>query len=392
MTKLQVKQILELIPKELIKELEKETQVNKSVKKMNWEVMFELILMWLLNSENVTQRALADMYNTDPRFLKIKEKWQKTRHTTISDRLINMDYVFFERCFEELSEKFGKYLQKWMWKNKILIKRFDSTLVWLSEELLKFWMKAWSPKEKHVKFTIWLEWYIPSKVNVYKNQKASSEDIALWETILEETTKRNEIIVFDRWVQKRETYSQLIDKDIGFVSRLKINAKYEIIKIHKEIKWRKAWELVLESDEIVKLYSKNWKRLDKEIRVIVAKKWTEKYIFVTNILELSAVKITEIYARRWDIEVFFKFIKQEFWFSHFVSRSENGIKNMLYMTLIASILMIVYKEKNKIEWYKEARRMFVAELNELLLIELAIAIWWDVRILKRDYLVYYSDP
>jgi hypothetical protein len=37
-------------------------------------------------------------------------------------------------------------------------------------------------------------------------------------------------------VQKRETYSQLIDKDIGFVSRLKINAKYEIIKIHKEIK------------------------------------------------------------------------------------------------------------------------------------------------------------
>jgi IS4 transposase len=173
---------------------------------------------------------------------------------------------------------------------------------------------------------------------------------------------------------------------------LKINAKYEIIKIHKEIKWRKAWELVLESDEIVKLYSKNWKRLDKEIRVIVAKKWTEKYIFVTNILELSAVKITEIYARRWDIEVFFKFIKQEFWFSHFVSRSENGIKNMLYMTLIASILMIVYKEKNKIEWYKEARRMFVAELNELLLIELAIAIWWDVRILKRDYLVYYSDP
>jgi hypothetical protein len=35
MTKLQVKQILELIPKELIKELEKETQVNKSVKKMN---------------------------------------------------------------------------------------------------------------------------------------------------------------------------------------------------------------------------------------------------------------------------------------------------------------------------------------------------------------------
>lgn len=64
---------------------------------------------------------------------------------------------------------------------------------------------------------------------------------------------------------------------------------------------------------------------------------------------------------------------------------------MLYMTLIASILVIVYKAKNKIDSYKEAKRKFIAELNELILIDLAIAIWWDIKILKEKYLTYYKD-
>jgi len=268
---------------------------------------------------------------------------------------------------------------------------FDSTLVWLSEKLLKSWIKAWSPKEKHVKFTVWLEWYLPNKVNVYEEQKASSEEIALWETILEETKSKNDILLFDRWVQKRETFSKLIDKDIDFVTRLKENARYTVIKQNKEIKWKKAWKLTLISDEIVKLYWKWWKILDKEIRLIKAKNLEETYIFITNMLKYNAREITEFYARRWDIEVFFKFIKQEFWFSHFVSRSKNWIMNMLYMTLITAILVIVYKAKNNIDSYKEAKRKFIAELNELILIDIAMAIWWDIKILKKKYLTYYRE-
>lgn len=322
-----VKEILDIIPDNFIEELEKETNINYQVKKMSWKVMFKLLLMWLLDEGNTTQRALASIYNS-PEFTEYADKWQQqTKHTTISDRLMNMDYKFFERLFEEISKKFKDLLNIWITKTKVVLKRFDSTLVWLSEKLLKFWIKAWSPKEKHIKFTIWLEWYLPSKVNVYEDQKASSEDIALLETILEETAKKDEIILFDRWVQKKDTYSSLIDKDIDFVSRLKEKAKYKL----KEIKWRKVWELVLESDEIVKLYWKSSKILDKEIRLITAYKWEQKYLFITNILNMRAREITDIYARRWDIEVFFKFIKQEFWFSHFVSRSKNWIMNICYI-------------------------------------------------------------
>lgn len=391
MPKLRVKEILAQIDDEYLKQVEEETQVNLQVSKMTWIVMFKLLIMSLLSPEDITLRTLKKIYS-DQEFIELTGKANdKTTRWTIWHRLNKMNPNFFKKIFEDLSKKYSDYLNKVLVKNKILIEKIDSTLVWLSEKLLNFWMKAGSPKERHIKFTVWLKWYIPTKVNVYTSQNASSEDIALWETILEETKNKNEVIVFDRWVQKRETYSKLIDKEIDFVTRLKNNAKCEVIRTHKEVKWRKAWELVLESDEIVKLFWKKWKKMDKELRRIVTYKWTEKYVFLTNILELNAREITEIYARRWDIEVFFKFIKQEFWFSHFVSRSENWIMNMLYITLIVAILIIVYKEVNKIPWYKEARDMFVAELKELLLIDLTIALWWDIKLLKKRYLYYYRD-
>lgn len=386
-----VKQILEIIPDEFIEKLEKNCNINHQVKKMSWKVMFKLLLMWILDWDNLTQRTLASIYNS-PEFTQYADKWeQQTRHTTISDRLINMDYKFFEKLFEEISKKFEKVLKIWATKMKVVLKRFDSTLVWISEKLLKFWIKAWSPDERHIKFTVWLKWLLPNKVSVYEEQKASSEDVALWETILQETTSKNQILLFDRWVQKRETYSKLIDKNTNFVSRLRQNTKYQVIRQNKEVEWIKVWNLVLECDEIVKLYWKWWDILEKELRLIKAiNQKNEVFLFITNMYNFTAEEITEFYARRWDIEVFFRFIKQEFWFSHFVSRSKNWIMNMLYMTLITSILVIVYKSKNSIKSYKEAKRRFIAELDELILIELAIAIWGDVDLLKKKYLNYYK--
>jgi len=95
-----VKQILEIIPDEFINELEKETNINHQVKKMTWKVMFKLLMMWLLDWENISQRALANIYNS-PEFSEYTDKWQqKTKHTTISDKLLNMEYHHVSSTFQ----------------------------------------------------------------------------------------------------------------------------------------------------------------------------------------------------------------------------------------------------------------------------------------------------
>ena len=64
---------------------------------------------------------------------------------------------------------------------------------------------------------------------------------------------------------------------------------------------------------------------------------------MTNEFELSAKEIADYYRKRWDIEVFFRFLKQELNLSHLVSMNKNGIEVMIYMTMIASMLLLIYK-------------------------------------------------
>ena len=107
--------------------------------------------------------------------------------------------------------------------------------------------------------------------------------------------------------------------------------------------------------------------VDTPFRLIVAITKTEQpkeFWFITNDFDLSAKEVAQAYRRRWGIEVFFRFIKQELNVSHLVSLNKNGIEVMLYMTLIVAMLILIYKKANKIG-YKTAKRRFKMELRNL---------------------------
>ena len=127
--------------------------------------------------------------------------------------------------------------------------------------------------------------------------------------------------------------------------------------------------MLLEQDLEVILYDKYNKRTNQFLRLIIAKeKQTgEVFYFLTNNKTLEAKDIAEIYKQRWEIEVFFKFIKQNLNFSHLLSRDSNAIKVIMYMTLITAILLIVYKKINGLEGYKIPKLKFAQELEVLII-------------------------
>lgn len=232
-----VNKLLSYIPEDLLDEFSKDTNVDYQVKHMKWSIMFKLILMSLLNSNNASLRKMEEIYNCE-KYEKLLKKWKhKTRHSTIADRLKSINYEFFRKIFEYLKDKFSKYVKKANNRvKKFIIEKFDSTLVWLSDKLIAFWIKAGSPKERHIKYTTKIKWIIPDEVKIYTEQKASSEDIALWEVLINSQYSNNAICVFDRWIQKRETYEELIRQWKKFVSRLKKNVKYKFIRKNKEVR------------------------------------------------------------------------------------------------------------------------------------------------------------
>ena len=86
-----------------------------------------------------------------------------------------------------------------------------------------------------------------------------------------------------------------------------------------------------------------------------------------------------MYKQRWEIEVFFKFLKQHLNLKHIISRNDNAIKVMIYMTLILSMLLIVYKKLNKITGFKIAKLKFEIELDNLLIKEIVQLCGGDPR-------------
>ena len=114
-------------------------------------------------------------------------------------------------------------------------------------------------------------------------------------------------------------------------------------------------------------------RHQEHFRVIKAVNLEQKEIyFLTNIWGLPPCQISEIYKSRWGIEIFFKYIKSYLNGRHFLSRSYNGIINVYFLRLIASILLIVFKSVNNLAGFKQAKWLFQTFLQHAALKKLSL--------------------
>ena len=201
---------------------------------------------------------------------------------------------------------------------------------------------------------------------LFKGQKYLSEDNALPKLILARKQKKAlNIAIFDRGIQRKQNFVDFQKAGIYFISRLSTQ-KIKIIR-RLPLSDTETATLTILSDQIIRFASaENLKPEDArtEFRLVVGKNnhTKQKIYFLTNVLFLSAVEITELYKSRWEIETFFKFIKQQLNFSHLLSRSENGIKVVLYLTMIAAILLTLYKRLNNIMGWAVAKIRFFDEL------------------------------
>jgi|SRR5580700_3420174 hypothetical protein len=388
-----VKQILGLIPDDKLALLAQETEVNWQVKKLWGELMFKLLLMSILQSNRISLRVIAQIYQS-PRF-RLQNGLPEnstTTHTSLSDRLatINSDYfeAIFNSCYELLSEQYNEKET-----DKYYIRRYDSTLLSASAKLLKTGMstgrkqKDKNPEIKHIKLTIGFTGLLSNKVKFYNEQKHLSEDEPLRQTILASSHSKDSIIVFDRGLKKRQTFVDFSNKDMLFVTRINPTKGYKVIKTNKVIQGEKTESLELISDEQVHLYHQGHIKLKFAFRLIKARSLTtdEVLFFLTNIQDMDAASVAQIYKCRWDIEVFFRFLKQEMNLKHMTSYSENGIRVMMYMTLIAAMLFMVYKKLNKLKGFKIPKMKFIEELDKELMKEVVTFCGGNPQLLNKLY-------
>lgn len=368
-----VKDIFNLLPNELFDELSAETSVNFKVKKLDGKTVFILLLYSLLNVKDTSLRVLETTFNS----FKFKSLMglpdiQSIRYSSISDRITTINYVFFERIFDHCVQQFKDHVRSSSKLDRLV--RFDSTLVSLSSKLLKIGFQCGGGQQhiKQLKFTIGYS-NIPETANFYHNKTYNSENVALLETIMSHQTEDKQIVIVDAGLQSRKAYDKINESGRQFITRIRVVYKHEIeVVLKKDIITHEGLKVI--KDHVVWLFDRNTVKTKIPYRVvhIVVQNGKKELALLTNIMDLSAVEIAEIYRKRWDIEVFFKFLKQQLNFKHLVNRSTNGIKVMLYTTMALSILLSLYKLENKLSGYKIPKLKFTFELEAELIKQIVI--------------------
>jgi len=367
-----VKDLLQLVPIHLLEQTAEETKVNKNVKKLTGEVMFQLLLMGVLDSERLSLRIMEDLYKSKQFQLYAGlENGTTTKHTSLSDRLININVSFFEQMFHSVHNKLSTHFPAPVIK-KHLIVRYDSTCISASAKLLQSGMFNGLPNKKsgehtmrQIKATIGFNGLYSQSLKIYSDQSHLAEDLALTEAIEQYKHTKDSIIVFDRGLKKRSTFANFSKEGKAFVTRINPTKNYQTIKTLHQVDTLKTDTLSFISDQEVFLFHKDKRKLKVPFRLIKACNTIteEELFFLTNVYDLKAQDIALIYKSRWEIEVFFRFLKQELNLKHFASYSLNGIQVMIYMILIAAMLIMIYKKLNNISSYKRAKLIFMEGLD-----------------------------
>jgi len=352
--------IIGLVPDKLLDDLAFETGVDFSAKKLFGKTIFKLYLYAFLNGRQISQRILEAIF-ASKRFREFFEtRTRPVKYSAISMRLKNVSFRYFERIFEHLvaSTEIEEVILS---QRKIKIWKIDSTMVCLSSKLLKLGLESpagW----RAVKYAVRLHGGLPVEVRLFTGQKAANDGNVFPELIERGAASRSlSIAIFDRGVQDGAFLLGLARKNIYFITRLS-RQSYEVME-ERPLAGDESPALKIVSDQLISFTK--FKRSGEPLRLIggLSKTGGQRVYFLTNVTFLSALEITELYRSRWEIETFFRFIKQELCFGHLLSRSENGIKVVMYLTMIAAILLTLYKRRNNILGWAVAKIKFIDELE-----------------------------
>ena len=157
---------------------------------------------------------------------------------------------------------------------------------------------------------------------------------------------KGSVLVFDKGYNNYRWHKALTDKGIYWVTRIRGNAKYNVLERRETDN-----SLSVTSDQTIKYSSKqrDGDRLYPIRRIGYRDPDTGRhYVFITNHFDLSAQTIADIYKQRWQVELFFKWIKQNLKIKTFIGNSKNTVLTQILAALCVYLLITFMKFQSKL--------------------------------------------
>jgi len=224
----------------------------------------------------------------------------------------------------------------------------DSTTISLFKDILRGVGR--NPKEGKKKGGIKAHTIIKASENVpclIRYSEAARHDHMFLDEVFNLTA--GSIITFDKGYVDYATYEAFTQCSIWYVTRLKDNALYQA---------REEFDIpddadsgVLKDEEIILFYGDKKQKQHLARRIAYWDNENGRFLeFITNNFELPAEKIALIYKKRWQIELLFKQLKQNFPLKYFLGDNENAIEIQIWTAMLANLLITLVKSRVKRSW------------------------------------------
>jgi hypothetical protein len=268
--------------------------------------------------------------------------------STLSDANTNRSYLFFESLYFELVAQFHSFISDSRLKGLSIrnLKIVDSSTIQLFSEILRGVGRNpldGSRKKGGIKVHTMMDAFSGVAEFVRMTEARVHDRKFLYHLDL----PANSFIVFDKAYNLYSQFDKWSKEKIWFITRMKNNAVYHVIKVLVDKSKRKNQKGVIK-EQIITVGYKNTKGEIIRVRLRRIEFIADDgklYVFITNNFTLPAPQIARIYKCRWMIELLFKQIKQNFPLRYFWGNSENAIKMQIYCVLIAQLLMVVIRRK-----------------------------------------------
>lgn len=264
-------------------------------------------------------------------------------HSTLAYANKNRPWQLYQEVFQNLlgrcQHEAQNHKRKFRFKNKLL--SIDGTMIELSLSLFDW--AAYKRTKGALKLHMVLDHdgYLPCYA-VMTDGKESEMKVAKSMTFPPGT-----MVVFDRGYPDHDWWLSLTRSKVDFVTRLKDNVSYGVVS-EREVP--KGGDII--RDEVILLTSQQEIGRQAQLRRIEV--WVEErqetLVFVTNNFRLAASTIAAIYKERWQIELFFKALKQSLKIKTFVGTSENAVQIQIWTALIAMLLLKYLKMRSTFAW------------------------------------------
>lgn len=332
-------QILKLVPRHEFEALAKVHHKGRSFRTASRWSQFVCLSMAQLTGRNSLRDMVENISAQAHRLYHLgSAKLSRSNLSRINE---DKPYSLYEALFGQLLKRCQGHVPGHQFTFKNALYSLDASTIDLCLNMFP-WAKFKSTKGA-VKLHVGLnhQGYLPEFVTITEGNVA---DITIGRTL---NFPKGSIVVVDRGYNDHLWYKRLTQKGIFFVTRLKVSEKYRVVKRHKVDK-----KTGLTSDQTIQFVSKDkpYKCPIPLRRVGYRDAETGKhYVFLTNHFDLPAKTIADIYKSRWQVELFFKWIKQNLKIKSFIGTSKNAVMTQIWIALCMYLLLAFLKFQSKLK-------------------------------------------